>query len=118
MGKHNKMVTTAAAPQQTEQVATAPAPVAATPQARASANGWTFPKVGGICWNIWTEAQRIHNTGVVPTLAMLRAWGVPLGLNPITTQIQLYRYRAFAGLRAAKPITVPVSTVKGCGFTA
>jgi hypothetical protein len=74
---------------------------------RAKQNGVTRPSAGGKCAGVWAECDRIVLSGQVPTLGMLRAYATATGTSPVTAQVQLYRFRAFAGIKTATVIAAP-----------
>lgn len=81
---------------------------------RVVGNGVTAPSVGGKCSAVWVAcaAMQAHNGGVVPTVAVMRAWGAQHGLNANNVQIEYYNYRKHIGVRGrVKVAATPAATV-------
>lgn len=85
---------------------------------RVVGNGVTAPSVGGKCSAVWVACAAMQQqTGVLPTVAHMRAWGAQHGLNANNVQIEYYNYRKHIGVRgrvkgavtplAATPVATP-----------
>lgn len=101
-----------------------PAPVVEVPAApqpstkrtiqrdRVTQNGITRPSTGGKCELVWAECDRLLAAGTNPTVAHLRSWCEAGNHNVNNAQIELYRWRTWAGVastRAPAKVQVPAT---------
>ncbi|QMV29717.1 hypothetical protein [Vibrio phage vB_VnaS-AQKL99] len=67
---------------------------------REERNGVKRPSAGGKCAQLWHLFDAMYGEkGIVPTPKPAKARSAELGLDPVTTQVQLYRWREFMGFK-------------------
>lgn len=67
---------------------------------RQERNGVKRPSAGGKCAQLWDLFDAMYaEKGIVPTPKPAKARSADLGLDPVTTQVQLYRWREFMGFK-------------------
>lgn len=65
---------------------------------REERNGIKRPSAGGKCAQLWDLFQKHYDeTGFILTPKPARELSAKQGLDPVTTSVQLYRWRAFMG---------------------
>jgi len=67
---------------------------------REERNGVKRPSNGGKCAQLWDLFDAMYaEKGIVPTPKPAKQRSAELGLDPVTTQVQLYRWREFMGFK-------------------
>ncbi|QQM14100.1 hypothetical protein pVco14_050 [Vibrio phage pVco-14] len=67
---------------------------------REERNGVKRPSAGGKCAQLWDLFDVMYaEKGMVPTPKPAKQRSAELGLDPVTTQVQLYRWREFMGFK-------------------
>jgi hypothetical protein len=67
---------------------------------REEKNGVKRPSEGGKCATLWALFDTMHSEkGMVPTPKPAKDRSAVIGMDPTTTQVQLYRWREFMGFK-------------------
>lgn len=67
---------------------------------REERNGVKRPSEGGKCAQLWSLFDAMYGEkGIVPTPKPAKERSAELGLDPVTTTVQLYRWREFMGFK-------------------